>query len=277
MLGSTRELLNNARIYFDELGYHFHIDKDEIDYEKFTNCFYNTLNHTKTFNDAIEAIRMYRYIDKKFIKIISAIYKYPEYFDSLEYGQNEVLSLVSDEEAIGTYNISNAIFKKWSDIVVFGQSIGEPFALMHEDSRFFVYEDDSQYFLRFSHLSKEKMVLIDKNDNKLAVIKLNKELSIEINNNYTNYEAVNEDGVTYFYKKSEKEKTEDNYVAAMYWDILDENSKVGLTRFELYDEEADMELITLFAASCLLLYIGKIESAHAGLAVALSASHIYRH
>ena len=280
MLGSTKELLNNARIYFDELGYHFHVNEEEINYEKFVNCFYDTLNHTETFKDAIEAIKMFKYLDNKFDKIVDVIYKYPEYFDSLEYGQNEILSLVNDDEAIGTYNVSNAIFEKWSDVFVLGQPIDEPFALVYEDSKFSVYNDEPTYFLRYSRVSKEKMVLVDKYDNKLAIIKLNKNLDIEINNNYTNYEVVNVDGVTFIYRKGEKEKSEDNYDAVMYWDILDKNSKVGLTRFTIYEEEADDELITLFAASCLLLYRGVYDasrSLNVGLLAALSTSHIYRH
>ena len=278
MLGSTKELLNNARIYFDELGYHFHISEEEIDYSKFLNCFYNTLYHTETFKDAIEAIKMFRYLDKKFEKIIDAIYKYPEYFDSLKYGQNEILSLVSDEEAIGTFNLSNAVFEKWSDIILFGQTIDESFGLMYEDSRFFVYENDSKLFLRYSRLSKEKMVLVDNNDNKLAIIKLNNNLDIEISNNYTNYEVVNDDGVTFLYRKGEKEKSEDNYDAILSWDILDKNSKVGLARFNIYEEEADEELIILLAASCLLLYKGVYDASRSvGLLAALSTSHIYRH
>ena len=280
MLGSTKELLNNARIYFDELGYHFHISEEEIDYLKFLNCFYNTIYHTETFKDAIEAIKMFRYLDKKFEKIIDAIYKYPEYFDSLEYGQNEILSLVSDEEAIGIHNLSNAVFEEWSDIILFGQTVDDSFSLMYEDSRFFVYKDDSKLFLRYSRLSKEKMVLVDNNDDKLAIIKLNNNLDIEISNNYTNYEVFNKDGITFLYRKGEKEKSEDNYDAILSWDILDKNSKVGLARFIIYEEEADEELIILLAASCLLLYKGVYEasrSINAGLLVALSASHICRH
>ena len=277
MLGSTKELLNNARIYFDELGYHFRITDEQIDYEKFSKCFFNTLNHTKTFKDAIEAIKMYRYLDKKFMKIIDAVYKYPEYFDSLEYGKNEVLSLVSDDEAIGIYNLSNAIFEKWSDVVVSSQSLENIYTLMYEDSKFYVYEDKPKYFLRYSLLSKEKMVLLDKKGNKLAVIKLNKNLDIEIDNNYTNYVVDNVDGVTFIYRKEEKAKSEDNYDAMLSWDILDENSKVGLVRFEIYEEEADEELITLLAASCLLLFKGHADANHAGLIATLAAVNSFRH
>lgn len=279
MLGSTKELLNNARIYFDELGYHFHVNDEEINYEKFVNCFFNTLNHTDKFSDAIEAIKMFRYLDKRFDNIAKAIYKYPDYFDTLEYGENEVLSLVSDEDAIGTYNVTNAVFEKWSNIIVFGQSEDEPYSLLYKGSKFSVYEEDSNLFLRYSHLSKEKMILVDKNDNKLAIIKLNKNLDIEMSNNHTNYEVVNDDGLVYLYRKGEKEKSEDNFDAILSWDILEKNSKVGLARFILYNEEANDELIILLAAACLLLFRGAYESSlsvNSGLLAALSISH-YRH
>ena len=277
MLGSTKRLLNTARIYFDELGYSFHTTDNENVFDRLLDATFNTINHTKTFKDAIEAIKMFQYLDKHFNKIINAAYKYPEYFDSLEYGENEAISLMDDEESAGLYHVTNAIFGKWSEVGVLSVAYDGPFTFVYDDSRFSVYQDDPKYFLKYSVMSKEKMVLLDKNDEKLCIIKLNKNLEIELNNNHTNYEVDNQDGVSFFYRKGERQKSEDNYDAVMSWDIIDKNSKLGLARIQLYEDECDEELIFLFAAACLLIYRGMVETHHVALTSTVVVSNTFRH
>ena len=78
MLGSTKSLLATARAYFDELGYNFHTTDDSLDFEKLFDSMVYTINHTKEFSDTREAIKMFRFLDSKFEKIIDAVYKYPD-------------------------------------------------------------------------------------------------------------------------------------------------------------------------------------------------------
>ena len=67
----------------------------------------------------------------------------------------------------------------------------------------------------------------------------------------------------------------------MWWDLIEKDSKLGVVRLELFEDEADEEILFLMAASCLLLYRGYAEGVNtlssARLTSAIAMTHILRH
>ncbi len=65
----------------------------------------------------------------------------------------------------------------------------------------------------------------------------------------------------------------------MYWNILSEKNPLGLARFEIYNEDANLELIGLLSLACLLIIrrmLGSSSSA-VGLLAALSVMNMRIH
>ncbi len=278
MLKSTKELLKLGRIYLEELGYSYHTEDEVIDLDKIFDGAVYCISHSKSFNDALEAIKMYRYLDKNIKKIVDVINKYPNYFDSLEHGKNEILSLVDDEECAGTYHVTNALDTKGESLLFIGDTEEDSGDFIYENSKYSLYGGASDYFIRFSKLNKEKMVLLNRDGEKLAIISIDSEAKMVLDNNYTDYDIEHYNDVALFYRKGRK-KTEDNFEALMYWNILSEKNPLGLARLEMYNEDANLELISLLSLACLLIIrrmLGSSSSA-VGLLAALSAMNIVRH
>ena len=255
MLKSTEQFLYTYKGYLEELGYHFK-SKDEIDPEKIFDCFISTIKRTKTYEDARQAIIMFKYIMKKMDRFIKYLYKYPDVYDSYEYGSPELLSLVDEEENMGDYWLMNGLFDKWDVIHVIVP--GQDWVTMQNDhGKFSLYgDDDSKYFLKCAKLNDRKVVICNSDGEKVCVAELDRNNNLVLNNNYSGYDIENDDGVVYFSKEDNEEK----HLAGMFWDVIEEKEDYVLVLFELYDKEADLELLMLLAASAMILYHNMVSS-----------------
>lgn len=257
MLPRTRDFLIKAHEALNELG--CELKNSDFNYDKFFECGINTINHTREFADTKDAVWMFSWLDANFDKLIEKGMKYNEFWDSLPHEGRELLAIVDDEEAVGVYIVSNAYFQDYNSISVSSQSFdGEHFVLYNEHGLFSLYGNESTYFLRHSKMSSQKMVLLDNTKNKLALLVLSDNYDVFLENNKTDYDIkLYESGMAVFRKSYLEECDEvdiEQCSAFIQWDIIEDNSQFGVSRLEVYDEDIDIELVLLFAASCLLIY-----------------------
>ena len=257
MLSRTRDFLIKAHEALNELG--CELKSDRFDYDIFFDAGINTINHSKEFVHTKDAVWMFSWLNSNFEKLIDKGTKYSDFWDSIPYDGRELIAVVDDEEAIGTYFISNAYFEDFNSISISSQSFdGDHFVLDNEYGLFSVYGKDSNYYLRHSKLSSQTMVLLDNSKNKIALLALSKDFDVFLENNNTDYEIkLYKSGMAVFkkdYLKSCDEIDIEKCSAFIQWDIIEDSSQFGVSRLEVYDEDIDLELVILFAASCLLLY-----------------------
>ena len=258
MLSRTKDFLIRAHEALNELGYE--LKSDDFNYDKFFEAGIYTINHSREFADTKDAAWMINWLDSNFDKLLDKVTKHHDFWDSLPYEGRELIAVVDDDEAQGVYTISNAYFQDYNSIAVSSQSFdGEHFCLYNDYGLFSIYGDESEYFLRHSRLSSEKMVLQDKEKNKIALLVLSRNYDVFLENNKTDYDIqLYESGMAVFRKEYLKEcegsPDIERCSAFIQWDIIEDESQFGVSRLEIYDEDIDLELVLLFAASCLLLY-----------------------
>lgn len=278
MLPSTKNFLIKVHEALNELGYH--PKSSVLNFEDFKLCAFRTLNHAEQLEDAIDAAKMIQFIIQNHQKINDNISEHFDFWKTLRFEGNELLSLVGDEQASGAYTITNAFDSDYKSIFLSGHSLGDEDAcrLIYEKGKFSCYEV-SNYFLRFSKMSANEMVVMDREDRKMCIIVLDDNLNISLKNNQTNYEIMKIGNGMAIYLKSYidslkgEEPDDEEAQALISWDILDEKSDLGLVRMGLCEIQNDkqMELFILFAASCLLLYKSYINFSNvAGLYAASS-------
>lgn len=283
MLPSTKKFLIKTHEAFDELGYR--VKSGNIDFEVLERSAVKTLNHSKELEDSLNCMWVYNFVYKKIIKIQKLINKFPSFWNGLKYQGNELINLLEkDDEAEGIYYVTNAIFDDKKEIGVFGQcfyseeSIG--FLLEMKHKKYFINSSDQpEYYLRNSKMSSTKMILEDKNEKKICDIVLSKDSQIFLENNKSKYDIIAyEDFMGVYFKEYTNSLADDDeidpkkMVCLIEWDIIDEKSELGLTRLELYNEEADIEILLLFAASCFLVFSNYMKALkHAAVPNSLSS------
>ncbi|MDE7107644.1 MAG: hypothetical protein K2O39_04900 [Clostridiales bacterium] len=254
----TRGFIEKVHDAFDELNYH---ESKQLDFDKFGQSAVKVLTHCKELTDAIDAVRMYQFCLKKWSKIERMFKRKLHLFNEYEYEGNSLISIVSDEEALGTYYITNGINRKVKDIFVASHSFDEEmFALGFGNGRFAVYEDGN-YYIKYSRMSATKMKLFDNKNNCLCNIVLSQGLGIFLENNVTSYELVVYDEAVGIYDRSYIDNLGDaddidteKLLADIEWDILDKNSNLGVAKLNIYASDQDMEMLLLFAASTFLVF-----------------------
>lgn len=265
MLEMTRNFLIKAHEAFDELGYHPISSNFSLKYIKYAAV--NTINHSKTLDDGINAARMYQFVVNNFDKICDKVSRHYDFWSSMKWEGNELISLCSNEEAIGTYFVTNAFDKEYKNISLMSYSFGDGIAYdcscKHGK---FILDEDNEYILRYSKMSSTKMVLLNNNEEKLCVVVLSDNCDIFLENNKTGYEIVLYKGFIGIYEKSyidslhgQKADT-DKLIGVIEWDILEKDNEYGLARLELYDSNADLEMFLMFAMSCFLLFRSHMQS-----------------
>ena len=260
MLPSTKKFLIKAHQYFDELGYH--PNSQDISFDELQRLSINTFNHTKSLSDSKNVALMIQFLTKNFSKIYSKIRKHFDFWKEIPYEGNEMVSLVSDDEACGTYLFSNAFNSDYDEVLITSQCYGDDiaFRFFYEGGMYHFDDEDYQYVLRYSKLASEKMVLLNNKKEKLCILALSKNGDIFLENNHTDYEIVlYEAGMGVYRKKyidslRGKEPNADKLCAWIEWDLLEKKSQFGVARLDLFDENADEELLFIFSMSCFLLY-----------------------
>lgn len=285
MLKSTARLLFQTHMFFDEIGYE--PNSENLNGDELFDCLINTINHAKTFKDAIATVRMYDDYIKREEKFLKKYFKYPEFWDSIEYSGREEIAVVDDAEAIGTYYITNIFNTDYKSINVFGQSFGDDIYGFTNEGGYYSLGVDTDYYLRYSKMSSAKMVIADKNRKNVATVVLSKDNGIFLENNKTRYELeIYDIGIAFFEKeyvyslsKSEEPDLDKHCKGFIQWDIVDDKGNYGFSRLEVYDENADLDLMLFLSAACFLAYRAHMKSIKAStlIPIIVAGNMIRRH
>ena len=278
MLQSTADLLVRIHNFFDEIDYC--PTSDNFDCDKFFDSVVYTINHSKELEDALYIAREYTYYLKKEDKFLKKLRKYSEAWDSIEYHGREEVAVVEDNEAIGVYYITNLYGKDYKEVYLSSQSLGDDVYYFQYKGGYFSFGDDSDYYLRYARMSSVKMVLTDKNKKNIATVVLSEDLGIFLDNNKTEYElAIYEAGIAFFDKDyyyslcGEEPDLEKHCKAFLQWDIVDDKSECGMSRLEFYDENADLSLMIMLAASCFLVFRSYIKGTNGSALTTILAAN----
>ena len=254
----TRRFIEKIHYVFDELNYH---ETKQLNYDCFEKAVINTLTHCKDLEDAIEVVRMYQFCSKKWRKIEKIYLKKLGIFNQYDFEGNSLISVVPDDEALGTYYITNGLNKKVKEIFIASHTFDdELFALDYSRDKFRIFED-GKYYIKHAILSSDKMKLFDNDKNCLCNIVLSKDCDIFLENNYTPYEIVLYDGLIGIYDRryidglsDDSDIDPEKMVATIEWDILESSSEFGVAKLEVYEENQDLEMLLLFATSTFLVF-----------------------
>ena len=258
-----KRLLIKAHKAFDELGYH--PDSKNVSFDDFLPLAVKTLNHVDTMDDAIIAVKYLRFIAKKYDKITALIKKHYDFWSSIPFVGNELIKLVSDEEAIGTLFVTNFIESSFKKITISGASLEDDdamYGLPYEKGRFCILnEKDEGYYLRYSKMDSTKMFLEDRDGNRLCDIRMANKKTLYFMNNNTEYEIVSYGKQAGLLRKEyydsltgDEEIDPDECLAMFKWDIIDKFRYLGITMVYLYTDDIDLELVLAIAMSFFLLY-----------------------
>lgn len=264
----TRNFIETVHYYFDELNYR--IDNN-LSYDDFEEAAIKTIIHSKELPDAIISVRMLQYCINHWSKIEKLFDKKLDKYNEYEYEGNTNIELVSDDDAQGEYYITNALNNNIEDIVILSESLeDEVIGVDCENGRFTVFSD-GDYYIKFSKNSSTGMKLFDKKTNTCQCnIVLSDDFNIILENNSTPYEIIlYEEGYIGIYSRKyikslpyNMSADTINILAGIEWDILDENSKFGVSKLEYFDPDADLEVCLLFATSTFLIfqrYINEVD------------------
>lgn len=254
----TKKFIEKVHDAFDELNYH---ETSRLDFDAFDKAAVNTLTHCEKLSDAIVAVQMYQFCLKKWRKIEKIFNRKLQVYNEYDYEGNSLISKVSDDEAAGTFYITNGINRKIKEIFVASHSLEEEmFALGFEHGRFTVFSD-GKYYMKYSKMSSAKMKLFNDKKECLCNIVLNKSCGVFLENNATPYELVVYDDYIGVYDRRYIESLADtDYVdtdkllADIEWDILEKNSDFGVAKLNLYDSDQDLEMLLFFATSTFLVF-----------------------
>lgn len=258
MLQSTWNLLLRIHNFLDEIDYNPSVESFDADI--ILDKVVYTINHSKELKDSLFVAREYFYYLKKETKFLKKLYKHSTHWDLIKYNGREEVAVVEDKEAIGSYYITNIYDKNYKDVFITGQSFGKDLLIFQCEGGYFSFGEECDYYLRYAKLSSTKMVLTDKKKNNIATIVLSEDCGVFLENNKTKYELELYDcGIAFFDKKyidslNGDPDLEKECKALIEWDIVDENGEYGLSRLDVFDEEADLELMLTIAASCFLVF-----------------------
>lgn len=260
----TRGFIEKVHDVFDELNYH---EKTQLDFKAFEQAAVKTLTHCKELSDAIDVVNMYQFCLKEWDKIEKMFYHKLQTFNEYEYEGNSLVSVVPDDEAIGTYYVTNGINKKIKDVFVASHSFDdEMFALGFENGKITVFEDGN-YYMKYSKMSSVKMKLFNHKKDCLCNIVLSKDLGVFLEKNSTPYSLVVYNGFVGVYDREYIESLSNSdiidtekMIADIEWDILEENSKLGIAKLNVYVPDQDLEMLLFFATSTFLVFQKYIQS-----------------
>ena len=260
MLRSTATLLALIHCFFDEIDYQ--PTSENLDGEEIMNHLIDTLNHAKGLEDALFILRFFKEYIKKENKFLKKFFKYPEFWDEIEYEGRKETNVVSEEEAIGVYHITNALSKDNEILYICSRVFEYGCCDFDYFDGFYSIGEEPKYYMRKSRMSSDELVLTNDDRKVIATIAIDDDLNVYLKNNKTRYELVAyEQGVgffesSYIYSLRSKEEPdlEKECKAFVQWDIVDKKGNSGLSRLESYDDNADVDLLMILAASCFLVF-----------------------
>lgn len=255
MFQFTKDYLIKIHNIFDELGYIFE-DKD-LSFNDFFNFGIKKLNRSYEFEESIEIIKLMKVIIKDFSKIKDLIKNNFDFWKNIPFKNKKIQF---DEEFLSSFYLTNA-FYNYKNICItnFLFQDEKTYEVIPSYGRY-SFRKNNNYSLKFSLLSKNKMYILDKYDNKLCSISLDKKLNICLKDNKTNFILIPcESGLAIYDKNyinqlNGKKLDEDNMLGFILWDLIEENSRCCLARLDIYNINSDIELFLLLTMSSIILY-----------------------
>lgn len=267
MLKSTMKLMFKIHHFFDEIGYN--PTSENFKHENVLAKTIITINHAKEFEDALIVAKLYVYYAKYVDKFVKKLSKYSNIWDeSFKYQGRSEVAIVSDNEACGSYYITNIYSRNYKNVYVASQSLGANVFLFKKKGTYFSFDDDTDYFLRYAALSSKKMVIVNKSEKIIANVVLNDSLEISLEDNKTKYELLTYEVGIAFYEKLyinsiKNEPDLKKCKGFIWWDVLDDDANCGLSRLDVFDENSDIDLMITIAASCFLVFRSYVQESKA--------------
>ena len=263
MFQFTKDYLIRIHNIFDELGYIF--EGENIMFNDFFYFGIKKLNRSYEFEDSVEIVTLMKIIINDFSKIKNKIKKNYEFWKSIPY-KNEKMEF--KDEFISSFYLTNAFFGYKKICITNYLLEDEKICYVDSSNGRYYFKNDNNYALRYSKWSSKKMYILDKYDNKLCSIFLNKDLNIYLEDNKTNFEIIPcEIGVgiydkNYLKQLNGKKIDENKMLGFILWDIIfaKENNRDCLVRLDIYNKNCDINLFLLFSMSCILIYNAYITS-----------------
>lgn len=259
-----RKFIEKVHDAFDELNYH---ENDCLNFDDFMRAVAYTLSHCKDLCDAQNAVNLCRFCLKNGKKIEKIFKKKLSVFNEYYYEGSALISMVSDEESLGTYYITNGIWKKWNQIFVASSSFEDGFFVLNYRHGCFRVFDDGEYYLKSSKMSSVKMKIFDKYKNCLCNVVLSKKYDIFLEKNITPYELVIYDDFIGVYDRRYIESLADadiidtnRLLADIEWDLIDKKSDLGVAKLNVYAPDQDIEMLLLLASSTFLVYKNYVDA-----------------
>lgn len=253
----TDQFVYNIHKMFNELGY-----KTDVlpDFSKFQKKAIDTLNKCKTTSDAGICLTYFNYCTKHWDKIEKIFQKNSklELWKYLKFGKpNEIETYKYEEEALGSYFITNAFDKNYKQIYLTSLTFDNVLYDLGKIGKDFEIGD---YKLKFSFLSSTKVKIINNFGNVVCIVNFDtKYTTITLKDNYTKYDLVYRDnviGIIDKYDKLSNNIADDKIIADISWDIINAKSDLGICIVDLYKEipNEDFDLILAIATTTFTLF-----------------------
>lgn len=263
----TSKFLYKAHDAFKELRYTV-TDAHKLSYYNFYMSAVNTLNHTDTLLDALNCVDNIQFCNREWDKIEKAISKKNSEWKHISFNGKKDITLVDDEEADGSFFITNGIHKnKLKDVYISSVALGKELHQLTRKGDKYALIDDYDYYITNAITSSSKMKLYDKYNNLIAVIVLSDE-EIHLEKNKTKIDIVTYDGCTMVLSKTYSDSLKGNYekiendkiMATIQWGILDSNDEAGLAKVINYEEDTDLDLVLTIATSTFILHKRQMDA-----------------
>ncbi len=271
----TKGFIEKVCIAFSILNYEV---EDKVDFHEFEKNADKRLSRCKELADAKEVVAQTRFCYKHWDKI-EKIFSNPKtlnYFQMLECDDGDDITQLNDEEAPGTYWITNGLTGSLKDIAIASATFDDETFFVNTKAKHYKIFGDGEFYISNSFWSSGKMKLFDKYNNHICDIVTTKNYNIFLKNNKSNYYIPKcfVDTLIFERKYVESLRSEDDVdtskiLASIEWDLIKSGKYYSVAKLQIYemiDEENDLELFLLFAVSTFLTYINKSENEEAAIA-----------
>lgn len=275
----TNKFVSETYAAFRTLGY---LPKEgPFSQDDFIKAAVSTLCRADELSDAICAVNAIQFCLKKWDDIEQIPIKKSDVWAGLSFDGGPSISLVSEEEALGTYYITNAITKKWKELYLVSASLdNDIYQIERSGSEFFI----DGYSLKYKALSENKLNIFSPQGQKLCQVVLSESNGIFLKKNNTDLGIIElNNGATCVAHRAYAESVpprgkidDDEIVAIIDWDIVGKKSELGVAKLDVYEEvtEEQMYLLWCLAASTFLLYRRFVESEKAATGAAIGMTFV---
>lgn len=235
-------------------------------YSKFYERVIDTLNKCITSTDAGVCLTYFNYCDKHWDKIEKIFEKKSklEFWNYLEFTKpKEIEIFENEEEALGSYFITNAFDKNYKNISLTSLTFDNEVYDLGKIGKDF---EIGNYKLDFSFWSSMKAKIVDKTGRTICIVKYDdKSGTIYLKDNLTKYDLVYKEHIIGIIDRRDKLNNNlsyDKIIADIDWDIINENSEFGVALIVLYKEisDEDFDLIMSIAITTFTLFTRYIKN-----------------